>query len=97
MKRYKIRDGIVLETIAGRYLLISTSALNSECPYVKMINDLAAYYWELIVNGFSFDEMINKASQDFSIDDREELENDLNDLINELYRFGYLVSEESSE
>lgn len=94
MNEYKIREGIVLESILGRYLLISTHAALDRCSYVRRIEDIVAYYWEMMEEGLSVDEMADKASELFNGVEKDELKKDIQELIKQLKEYGYLLSDE---
>lgn len=91
---YRIRDGIVLESILGIYVLISTEAALDQCDYVRRIEDIVAYYWEMMEEGLSVDEMADKASELFKDIGKEELKKDIQELMKQLKEYGYLLSDE---
>ena len=45
---YKIRDGLVLETLCGTSLLIATLEARKYCPYVMQLNEASAYIWKML-------------------------------------------------
>ncbi len=94
MKDYIVREGIVLESILNKYLLISTEAALDKCSYVRKIDDIVAYYWEMMENGLSVKEMAAQASSLFGDVDEEVLKNDIWELIRQLKKAGYLLSDE---
>ena len=83
-----------MESILGRYLLISTEAALDRCSYVRKIDDIVAYYWEMMEEGLSVDEMTEKASILFGGVDKEILKKDIHELIEQLKSSGYLLSDE---
>ena len=94
MSEYRIRNGIVLESICGRYVLISTEAARDECDYIRLIDPMVAFYWEMMENGLSVDEMAEKAAELFPDINRETVRNDIDDLITQLKDFGYLLKDD---
>lgn len=94
MSEYKVRNGIVLESICGRYVLISTEAARNLCPYVKVIDDIVAYYWEMMEEGLSIEEMTEKASSLFHDIEPERIHDDICDLISQLKSSGYLLKDD---
>ncbi len=91
--KYRVRDGVVLESIAGVYLIISTYAVREFCPYVKRINETGAYYFEQIQNGFSAEDILGQVAEAFPYVERSVLESDLYDFIEDLVNNGYLIKE----
>lgn len=94
MMDYRIREGVVLESICGIYVLISTEATHDKCMYIKKIDDIVAFYWEMMEMGLTVNEMTEKASEVFREVDTETLKNDIYDLIAQLKAAGYLLSDE---
>lgn len=48
---YKIREGIVMETLCGTSLLIATLEARKYCPYVMQLNEASAYIWQMLLMG----------------------------------------------
>lgn len=94
MKEYVIREGVVLEEICGRYLLISTLAAREKCTYVKTIEPIVAYYWIMMEEGLSVDEMTENASKQFPEVEKTVLKQDIIDLISQLKENGYLLGDD---
>lgn len=90
--KYKIRDGIVMETVCGTSLLIATLAARKYCPYVMRLNEASAYIWNMLFAGMERDEMIDSIVRDFRIS-RKEAGTVLNDFIGQLYELHYLLDE----
>lgn len=89
-----IRDGVLLTKILDQYLLVSTKACREKCPYVKRINDSAAFYWQMIESGKTIDEMVDSAMNAFGLNDRDEVLQDVMDYITLLKAGGYLLSDD---
>ena len=94
MSKYVIREGVVLADICDQYILVSTSACRDKCPYVKRINDSAAFYWKLIEQGMSVQEMAEAAAAEFGIQNKEDLYSDIEEYIELLKYGGYLLSDD---
>ncbi len=94
MDNLVIRDGVLLTKILDQYLLVSTKACRDKCPYVKRINDSAAFFWQLIEEGKDIDAMTESAMAEFGLEDREEVKQDVIDYITLLKMGGYLLSDE---
>ena len=94
MCEYKIRDGVVLLNICDQDILVSTIACREKCPYVKRINQSAAYYFRMMEQGLSVEEMARKTMREYEIDDYEQILNDIEEYIVLLKHGGYLLSDE---
>ncbi len=97
MSDYRIRKGIVLEEILGKYLLISTEAVREKCVYTRKIEPIVAYYWEMMEQGLSIEQMAEKASAVFPDTNKDVLTKDIKDLVEELAEAGYLLKENESD
>lgn len=85
---YKIREGIVMETLCGTSLLIATLEARKYCPYVMQLNEASAYIWQMLFDGKTYEEMIKRAAEDFEISVEqagETIESFLSDLIEKKY------------
>ena len=97
MKEYQIRNGIVLESILDKYLLISTEAARDKCAYIRKIDDIVAYYWEMMEQGLTIDEMAEKTAELFKDVDKETIKKDIYELIRQLQEAGYLLNDEEMD
>lgn len=88
---YKIRDGIVMETICGTSLLIATLEATKYCPYVMQLNEASAYIWRMLFDGKSMEEMTVLAARDFEITEEEARET-LNSFLQGLAEQNYLIA-----
>lgn len=86
----QIREGIVLRNVCGEWLLIAVGEAARHCMYVRQINDTLAYYWQLIAQGKSTEEIV-KAAQTYYDAPAETIEKDVHDLIEQLYGMHYLT------
>ncbi len=87
---YKIRDGIVMETICGVTLLIATLEASASCPYAAELNEASAYIWTMLFAGRSLEEMTDQAARDFEMT-REEAREILRTYLEELADQNYLL------
>lgn len=93
-KEYQIREGVFLESICDRYILISTIAVREKCQYTRKIDDIVAFYWEMMEEGLSVEEMAEQAAKVFHEINKNVLMKDIKDLIEQLKEAGYLLSDE---
>ncbi len=89
---YKIRKGVLLEQICGVYLLITSDEARPPCPYFREVNETIAFYWHLLEQGYSEDEMLKAAVEEFEAP-TEVLKSDLLQLLDMLEKQGYLLKE----
>ena len=94
MSEYKIREGVILVNICDQNILVSTYACREKCPYVKRINDSAAFYWKLLEQGKNITDMAESAALEFGIENKEDLYSDIEEYIELLKYNGYLLSDE---
>lgn len=93
---YKIRDGIVMETVCGTSLLIATLEARKYCPYVMQLNEASVYIWKMLLDGKTLDEMTALATKDFEISSAEAYAT-LNGFLSSLMEQNYLIMEENEE
>lgn len=87
---YKAREGILLKKICDEWLLIAVGEASKHCLYVRQINDTLAWYWQRIAKGIDTEKIIDEAESAFDAS-RNQIEEDLNTLIDQLCSMGYLV------
>lgn len=93
---YKIRDGLVLETLCGTSLLIATLEARKYCPYVMQLNEASAYIWKMLFDGKTPAEMAELAANDFEISVKEAAET-IKKFLSELTEQNYLIVEDEKE
>lgn len=93
---YKIRDGIVMESLCGVSLLIATLEAREYCPYVMELNEASAYIWNMLFEGKTQDEMTELAAKDFQITTDEARET-IQEFLAELIKQNYLIIEKNEE
>ncbi len=93
---YKVRDGIVMESLCGISLIIATLEARDHCPYVMQLNEASAYIWRLLFDRRSMEEMAALASKDFGITEAEAVEI-IKSFLEELTEQNYLIVEKETE
>ena len=88
--KYLIQPRILLENVAGQYLLIAYGEIREELPYIQAINDTAAFYWHLLEQQFTRNEMIAAAVDEFDIDE-DAAAAGLDSFLLQLEKMGYLT------
>lgn len=94
--QYKVRDGIVMESLCGVSLIIATLEARDHCPYVMQLNEASAYIWKLLFAGKSMEEMAALAAKDFGITEAEAAEI-IKSFMDELRKQNYLIEEKETE
>ena len=89
---YKIREGIVMETVCGTALLIATLDATRYCPYAMQLNESSAYIWDMLFRGKTVAEMTASVADDFGLSE-EEARNTLTGYLEELKEQKYLLTE----
>lgn len=89
---YKIRDGIVKETICGTALLIATLEASRYCPYAMQLNDASAYIWDMLFQGKTVAQMTESVVKDFDLPEQE-ARDILDGYLKELKEQNYLLTE----
>lgn len=94
MKNYKMKPGIVLLSVDNEHLLVATrEARDGSIPYVRQINDSAAFYWKLLKDGKNLKEMLEEAAEHFQSNKLTALFN-LKEFQKKLVEQGYMIEEE---
>lgn len=96
MNKYIIREGVMLTRILDQYILVSVKACRDKCPYVKMVNETAAFFWKMIDNGLTLDEMTEKACSHYGVNDEKAMRTDISEFIESLQKSGYLLSDDEA-
>lgn len=89
---YKIREGIVMETLCGTSLLIATLEARKYCPYVMQLNEASVYIWRMLFEKKTQTEMREQAARDFGISPKE-ADEIINNFVEELVKQNYLIIE----
>jgi len=90
---YKMQEGILLEYICDQPILIATDQVESECPFMKQLNETAGMYCQQLINGATFEQLYQFAMDQFE-GDAELIRKDLNTFLSIMQKEGYLVIEE---
>ena len=97
MGEMKFKDGVVLLHIHDAYLVVSDKEARKTTPYIREINDTAAMIWQLLVQGYSVEEITDHMMKEYDIEERSLLEEDLRTYIREMKESGYLIEVENDD
>ena len=91
---YKIRDGIVYETICGEHMLIATFKARKYCPYIYELNEASVMIWKCLIKGYELEQIAEEATHEFDINYDDALDA-VQQFIAELEKQGYLEKTEN--
>lgn len=86
----QIRPGVVLTEVCGEYLLLATLDASRYCPYVYQINETAAFFWRLLEQQFTEEQIAEKAAEEYEVP-VETVRSDVRQFIDTLLAQGYLL------
>ena len=91
-----VQPGVVLLEIKGTFLLVAAKeARNNNCRYISRLNGTAAFLWKMIKKGLSFSAILRCFQEQYEIDDKEALEQDLQNCMKQLEKRGYIICDAS--
>ena len=90
--KFEIQPRILLEKVAGQHVLIAYGEKRDTLPYIQAINDTAAFYWKLLEQGLSKDEIITAAVEDFDAP-ADRIERGFETFCQQLIELGYLKAD----
>ena len=84
----KIRDGFILKSVAGKNIVVSVGA---EVNFNGMLtlNDTGVFFWELLQNEITKEEMLKKITAEYDIDE-ETASRDIDSFTEKLCSSGIL-------
>ncbi len=97
MKDITVRPGIVLIELFDVYMLVSVREAKKHCRYILEINSTAAFLWELLRKGISYEEILASFMERYDIEDSERLAEDICMYIRQLGEKGYLLTNGTTE
>lgn len=93
---YKIREGVILRQVCGEWLIIAAGDAANHCTYVRQVNETLAFYWKLLAEGCTSEQMVSRATEKFEVTENQAKE-DVNQLINQLIHMKYLITDNETE
>lgn len=88
----QIRPGVILTEVCGEFLLLATLEASRHCPYVYQINETAAFFWRLLEEGMTEEQMADRIAEEYDVS-AGEAKRDLRQFMDALMANGYLLSE----
>ena len=90
---YKVREGLVRETVCGKELLIATLTAREYCPFLTELNDASAFIWDMLESGVSSDDIVEKAMVKYGIS-KSSAETAVISFISELERASFIIPQQ---
>ena len=90
MTQYRTRPGVVLTAVCGEHLLVATRSARGKVPYIRMINEAAAYLWPMLAQQDSPDEILRRICADYDIP-AEQARTALQAFVDSMVQAGYLL------
>lgn len=84
----KISDGYILRTVAGKNIVVSVGA-DTSFSGMLTLNDTGMFFWELLKNDTTKDEMLEKVLGEYDVDSRT-AEEDIDEFLKKLRDKGIL-------
>ncbi len=85
----KIKDGFVLRSVMGSYVVVAVGAASKSFRGMVKLNSTAADVWKCIETGFSKSEICDMLFAKYDVD-RERVEGDVNNIIKDLVEQGFV-------
>ena len=97
MVSYYRRKGVILTKICDEFLLVASEQAREECPYVKQINQTAAFLWEELTDRISFEQMMKSLKDRYEISDMSSAREQTKMFIDVMIKNGYIIAEEIAD
>ena len=94
MKKYKIRPGVVLASVCGEYILVSSAAARENCPYMTQLNETSAFLWEQMKDGVTIEQLQDAVFSAYEVDNNTDVYGVIRDFLDQLCNAGYLTVEQ---
>ena len=94
MERYKARPGLVLVTVCGESLLVSTKALWNLCPFMTSLNESSAFLWTRLQEGATEEELLAAVAEEYEVEDPAALRKGIRDFLKKMQDIQVLQSQE---
>lgn len=89
---YQLRPGVILTEVCGEYLLVAAREARGKVAYARGLNSGGAYFWKLMEQGLSHDEIVAHAAGESGMEPAS-VEAALKRLTEALTDAGYILSE----
>ena len=93
MISYTIRKGVLLTSICGEYLLVADRDARRNCPYVRRINETAAFLWKRLEDSASETDLIQALIDGYGISEYD-AKSAVEGYLGQLDRNGYLLTDQ---
>jgi len=66
--RYRMRDGLIIESVCGKPLLAATRKARRYCPYLTELNESSLFVVRMLEEGLDTEDMVIRVSERYEID-----------------------------
>ena len=87
-----IKEGLILRNIAGSTVVVSTGEASLDFYGMIKLNQTGKVVWEGIDKGLSEKEIVLKLLDEYDVE-KDIIESDVHNMINQMYEAGFLVDE----
>ena len=88
--RYRMREGLVIESVCGKPLLAATQKVRKHCPYLTELNESSLYVLEMVKKEMDTDEMVQSITENYEISE-EKAWTSLKSCLDQLLSSGFII------
>ena len=88
----KVKQGFMLREVSGVYCVVPVGEANKEFKGLIRLNSTAGYMFELMQEGITYDELVEKVLSEYDAP-KEQIEHNANNIINALKSHNILEDE----
>lgn len=93
MPLYHTRNGVVLTSICGEYVLVAANAIRDKVPKFAQLNESSAFLWRLLESGADEAALEKAVMEEYEIEDPAEARSAIEAFIMQMAKSGYLLKE----
>ena len=94
MEQYRTRNGVVLTTVCGEYLLVSARALHETSPFLTVINETSAFLWNKLKSGASAEDLECAVLSEYEVEDATQIRGMIDAFLTQMLDLHYVVKED---
>lgn len=80
----KIKEGFILRDVGGKTFVVATGDLSKEFNGMITLNETGKFIWQILTEGATAEEVIDKLMAEYECDDRKVIEQDVTAFIAKL-------------
>ncbi len=93
--KFKVREGLVRESICGKELLIATLEARNYCPYLTELNSASAFIWDMLEKGADTDQIADCIEKEYDLP-RERVLSVLEAFLSDLEKNSFIIRQEQA-